>query len=80
MTAILGFLLTNPTVLAIGAGIIAVIGAWMHGRLSGAAAERNKQAADEAAARDISNQVQNEVGVLPADAARKELGTWSPKQ
>ncbi|WP_434723054.1 ABC transporter permease [Mesorhizobium sp. RIZ17] len=77
MSALLGWLLTNPTVLAIGAGIIAAVGAWVNGRVTGAKAERNKQAAEEVKARDISDQVQNDVGALPADAARKELKSWS---
>ncbi|PAP93978.1 ABC transporter permease [Mesorhizobium wenxiniae] len=77
MSAILGFFLSNPTILAIGAGIIAVAGAWFKGSLSGAKAERNKQAAAEAKARDIADQVDNDIGALPADAARKELGQWS---
>lgn len=77
MTALLAWLLTNPTVLAIGAGVIAVAGAFIKGRLSGAKAERNKQDAEEAAARDISDQVQNDVGALPADALRKEAKTWA---
>jgi hypothetical protein len=77
VTALLGFFLSNPTILAIGFGIIAAAGAWMKGRLSGARAERNKQAAEEIKARDISDAIQNDVGALPADAARKELGQWS---
>jgi hypothetical protein len=77
MTVLLGFLLSNPTVLAIGAGIIAVAGAWMKGRLSGAKAERNKQAAEEAKARDIADQIDNDIGELPADAVRKEAKTWA---
>lgn len=77
MTALLAWLLSNPTVLAIGAGVIAVAGAWMKGRLSGAKAERNKQAAEEAKARDIADQVDNDIGALPADKAREELKKWS---
>jgi hypothetical protein len=77
MTALLAWLLTNPTVLAIGAAVIAAIGAYFKGRLTGAKLERNAQAAAEAEARDVSNEVQNDVGALPPDAARKELGTWS---
>lgn len=76
MSAILAFLITNPTILAIGAAVIAVAGAFVKGRLSGAKAERDKQAVAEVAARDIKDQVQNDVGALPADAARKELGEW----
>lgn len=43
----------------------------------GKASEKAKQAAAEIKARDISDQVQNDVGALPPDAARKELGEWS---
>lgn len=76
MGALLAWILTNPTVLAIGAGVIAVAAAFIKGRLSGAKRERDKQAVAEAGARDIKDQVQNDVGALPPDAARKELGTW----
>ncbi|PAQ06785.1 ABC transporter permease [Mesorhizobium temperatum] len=60
MSALLGFILSNPTILAIGAGVIAVAGAWFKGRLSGAKAERNAQKAKEADAyakhlQDIQN-------------------------
>ena len=56
--------------------VIAMLGAWMKGRLSGAKAERQKQAADAVKARDIADEVQNDVGAIPADAARKELSRW----
>lgn len=77
MSALLIWLFSNPTVLAIGAGMIAAVGAWVNGRLSGAKAERNKQAAAEVKARDIADQVRNDIGALPADAAREELKSWS---
>jgi hypothetical protein len=76
MSALVAFLFSNPTILAIGAGLVAAATAWMHGRVSGAKAERTKQGVEEVKARDVSDQVQNDVGALPADAARKELGTW----
>ena len=77
MSALIAFIFQNPTILAIGFGVIAAAGAWFKGRLSGAKAERLNQIAAEAKARDIADQVQNDVGALPADAARKELGTWA---
>jgi outer membrane murein-binding lipoprotein Lpp len=77
MTALPGFILSNPTILAIGAAIIGAIGLAFQQRLAGAKAERHKQQVEELAARDIADQVQNDVGALPPDAARKELGTWS---
>lgn len=77
VSALLAFVLSNPTILAIGAGLIGALGWGFHQRLAGAKAERNKQAAEEAKARDISDQVQNEIGALPAVAAREELKSWS---
>ncbi|TPJ70451.1 hypothetical protein [Mesorhizobium sp. B2-6-7] len=47
MTALITWLLTNPTILAIGAAIIAVAGAWVHGRVSGAKAQANSDKAKE---------------------------------
>ncbi len=76
MTALLAWFLSNPTVIAIGAGVIGAAIAWMRGRLSGAAAERNNQVAAEAKARDVADQVENAVSALAPDAARKELGQW----
>lgn len=48
MTALIAFFFSNPTILAIGAGFIAVIGAWAHGRVSGAKAQSNADKAKEA--------------------------------
>lgn len=48
MGALIAWVLSNPTILAIGAGIIAAIGAWAHGRVSGAKAQANSDKAKEA--------------------------------
>jgi hypothetical protein len=77
VSAILAFLLGNPAILAIGAAIVGGLGFGFQQRLAGAKAERAKQATAEAAARDIADQVQNDIGALPADAARKELRSWA---
>ncbi|RUU57899.1 ABC transporter permease [Mesorhizobium sp. M2C.T.Ca.TU.002.02.1.1] len=77
MSALLAWLLTNSTVLAIGAGIIGALGWGGHQRLAGARAERGKQAEAEAAARDVADQVDNDIGALPAGAVRKELKSWA---
>ncbi|TGQ69856.1 ABC transporter permease [Mesorhizobium sp. M00.F.Ca.ET.186.01.1.1] len=77
MSALLSFLFANPTIAGIGAAVIAALGWGFRQRLAGLRAERARQAATEAAARDIANQVQNDIGALPADAARKELTSWS---
>ncbi|TIS07627.1 MAG: ABC transporter permease, partial [Mesorhizobium sp.] len=46
MSALLAWLFTNPTVLAIGAAIIGALGFGFQQRLAGAKAERNRQEAD----------------------------------
>lgn len=71
MTALYGYLL------GAGAILIAFVATYMRGRHSGASLERQKQDAAEAKARDIKDQVDNDVGALPGDLARKELGKWS---
>jgi hypothetical protein len=66
-----------PYAIAAGGAIIAAIAWGFHQRIAGAKAERAKQAAEEAKARDVADQVQNDVGALPADAVRKEAKTWA---
>lgn len=79
MTALLSMLAAKAAPYIIGAGAIlaAFVAAYVKGRLSGAKLERQKQAASEAKARDIKDQVDNDVGALPGGVARKELGKWS---
>jgi hypothetical protein len=48
MSAIIAFLLSNPTIIAIGGGVIAALGWGFQQRLAGAKAERNAQKAKEA--------------------------------
>ena len=43
---------------------------------AGKKAEKAKQAEAEMDARDIRDQVQNDVGSMPADKAREELSKW----
>ncbi|MBZ9986050.1 hypothetical protein LB572_02950 [Mesorhizobium sp. BH1-1-5] len=57
---------------AIAGGAFALWRAWRKGKADQAAA----QAAEEAKARDIADQVDNDVGALPADKVRQELKTW----
>jgi hypothetical protein len=80
MAALLAWVLSNPTILAVGAGLIGAIGWGFRQRLAGAKAERNKQAAEEAKARDVADQVDNDIGALPADKVKDELKTWDPKR
>lgn len=76
MTALVLSLLSSPTLLAILGGVIAVVGAFIKGRLDGAKKERARQAASRQKARTIADEVDNDIGAIPADQARKELSTW----
>jgi len=44
---------------------------------AGRKAEKAKQAEAEMRARDIADQIDNDVGAVPPAEARKELGRWS---
>lgn len=77
MSAIIAAFLTNPTVLAILAGIAAAVGWGFKKQRDGAAKERAKQAERERKARIIADEVDNDVGAMPPDEARKELSKWS---
>lgn len=72
LLALLGTALGKWIVAGLGV-IIALLGSYLKGRLSGAKAERTKQAEQELAARDIRDQVQNDIGAMPADKVREEL-------
>jgi hypothetical protein len=77
MSALAAFFLGNPTILAALAGVISGLTWGFHQRLAGAKAEANRQAEADIKARDLADQVDNDIGALPAAAARKELGRWS---
>lgn len=79
MTTLLLSFISNPTIIAILAGVVGAIGWGFKQRLAGAAAERAKQAAKEANARDVADEVENDVGALPGSKAREELGKWSAR-
>jgi hypothetical protein len=77
MTAILiaGLLKFWPII----AGALGVLGWGIAQRRSGAKAERARTAAAEKAARDISDEVQNDVGALTPEQAREALHKWSKR-
>lgn len=70
----LSLLLKIGPYLAIAAGALFGALKWRSSIIKG---ERAKQAAAEAKARDIADEVQNDIGAMPPDEARKELGKWS---
>lgn len=72
-------LVSNPTILAIGAAIIAALGFGVQQRHAGAKSEKAKQAERELKARDIADEVENDIGAMPPDAAREALKKWSRK-
>lgn len=81
MSVLLSFLATAAGKWIVGAlgVVVAILAAWLKGRLSGAKAERAKQAEQETAARDIRDQVQNDIGAMPADQIRTELAKRATK-
>ncbi|AZO47094.1 MAG: ABC transporter permease [Mesorhizobium sp.] len=76
-TALLESFLHNPVVIAIGAGIVMAVGAWVKGRLSGAKAERNKQAVERVAARDEADKIDQAVAGMSDAEVLKEQAKWS---
>jgi hypothetical protein len=72
MSALLAFILTNPTIIALVGGILAALGFGIHQRRAGAKAERNAQQAKEAAqnAKDIDI-------IQRASGARPSVGVQS---
>ncbi len=75
MTAILGFLISNPAILAIGAAIIGALGFGFQQRLAGAKAERNKQAAGKLAAAQDRLEMDRE-----ATAAERQIAGQTDEQ
>ena len=73
---ILGFILSNPVLIAIMGGLLAALVAFLKGSSRGARLERDKQAKAEQKARDVADQVDNDIGALPPNRAREELKRW----
>jgi len=61
---------------ALGA-LATVVIAYARGRATGAQLERATRAAAEKKARDVADQVDNEVGAMAPKEAREELKRWS---
>lgn len=78
MSAILSLLGPNGIFWALGAAIIAAMGWGFKQRLTGARLEREKQAREEAKARDVADDVDNDVGALTPIQKRENLKKWAP--
>lgn len=77
MTALLSLFSGGmPYIIGAGTIVVAFFAAIMKGRMDGAKLERAKVAAEEARARDIKDQVDNDIGAMTPEQARKELGQW----
>jgi hypothetical protein len=74
MTALLSSL--APYLIAAIGAFGFMVAAYARGRVSGARIERTKQVAQEQLARDVSDQVDNDVGAMPPKDAREELKRW----
>lgn len=72
MTLLLS-IVSNPTLLAVMGGVLAVLVAFMRGNSRGARLEREKQARAEEKARDIRDEIESDIAALPPEAVREEL-------
>lgn len=70
-------LLSNPTVIAVLAGILGVLGFGFQQRRAGAKAERAKQEEREDRARDINDEIEDAISGRSAEENRRRLGKWS---
>lgn len=81
MTALLTFLAGKAATYFVGAAVIiaAFAATFIKGRLSGAALERQKQAASEARAKSVADEIDDAVAGRTPDANRNELKDWTPR-
>lgn len=63
--------------LGLGGFLVVVLGAFFKGRVSGAARERDKQAAERIEAITKASEVENDIGAMPPDQAREDLKKWA---
>lgn len=77
MTALLLSFLSNPTMLAIMGGLLAVLVAFFKGNSRGARLERAKQAEAEQKARTIADEIDDAVAGRSPASNREELKKWS---
>lgn len=63
--------------IAAAVGLVSIIAAFMKGRVDGAKIERAHTAAREAKAREIADEVENDVGVMTPEQVKAELEKWS---
>lgn len=74
MSALFGSLL--PYIIAAVAALAAFAGAYLKGKSAGKQSEQAKQLRERQEARATADQVDNDVGAMPPDAARESLKRW----
>ena len=79
LSAILGFILSNPTIIAIIGGIVAALGFGVHQRRAGAKAERAKHDRERLESISEAQRVDDAVAGRDADENRKRLSKWSAR-
>ncbi len=77
LTTIITMILSNKLVAGLGAGLIAMLGAWLAGRRKGANAERDRQAAATLRNHETREAVEDTVAARTDKEIRKRLGKWS---
>ncbi|MBZ9926797.1 hypothetical protein [Mesorhizobium sp. BR1-1-4] len=73
----MALLLSNPFILALGAGIVAAGGAWVHGRVSGAKANEAKHDAERLQARTEADKIDQAVAGMTDAEVLKGQAKWS---
>jgi len=81
MSAIIAMLASKAGTYLVGAGVViaAFVATYVKGRISGATLERDRQAASEAKAKSIADEIDDAVAGRSPDANRTELGKWGRK-
>jgi hypothetical protein len=77
--SVLFWLISNPSILAILAGIIGFFGYGKYKERVGAKRVRAEQAAAEQRARDVAEQVDNDIGAMTPIQRREALRKWAKK-
>lgn len=78
LSAIIGFVLSNPTILAIIGGIVAALGFGYQQRRAGRKAERAKQDRERLESITEAQRIDEAIAGRDPDKNREELGRWSP--
>lgn len=77
LTTIIAAILSNKLVAGLGAGAIAMLGAWFAGRRTGRRIEQEKQAAARRRQTKTRQNVESKVAGRSDDENRKRLRRWA---